>query len=162
MRRRLVITSILLGIIVFIAISVMLARAFNAESAERSAVTDLVTAEAHGDTTGAAAQLQDCASGASGGSGPAGAACRAHIAANVAAIRRSGPVQVLQLQSSTGLSIGSTLGNARIAFRVGSSLPVVQCVRVRRAGNVVSGLRIELLTVSGPLKGDATCGASGP
>ncbi len=159
MRRRLVITSILLGIIVFIAISVMLARAFNAESAERSAVTDLVTAEAHGDTTGAAAQLQDCASSASGASG---AACRARIAANVAAIRRSGPVQVLQLQSSTGFSIGSTLGNARIAFRVGSSVPVVQCVRVRRAGNVVSGLRIELLAVSGPLKGDATCGASGP
>ena len=154
MRRRLLITSVLLGIVVFIAVSVMLARAFNAESAERSAVTDLVTAEAHGDTAGAAAKLEHCTSSA---------ACRAHIAANVTAIRRSGAVQVLQLQSSTGFSIGSTLGNARIAFRVGNALPVVQCVRVRRAGNVVSGLRIELLAVSGPLTGDATCGgASGP
>ena len=153
MRRRLIITSIVLGIVVFIAISLMLARAFNADSAERSAVTDLVTAEARGDIAAAAAQNQDCTSTA---------ACRARIASNAAAIHRAGGVQVLQLEPSTSFSLGSTLGTARIAFRVGGSLPTVQCIRVRRAGNVVSGLRIELLTVSAPLKGDATCGTSGP
>jgi hypothetical protein len=153
MRRRLIITSVTLGILAFLAISLMLARAFNAESAERAAVTDLVKAEARGDVHGASAQLTDCATSLS---------CRARIAANVATLHRGGTVQVLQLEASTGFSLGSTLGNARIAFRVGDSLPTVQCVRVRRAGNVVSGLRIELLAISRPLKGDAACGPSGP
>ena len=153
MGRRLIITSVVLAVVVFVAISVMLARAFNADSAERSAVTDLATAEAHGDTAAAVAQLQDCTSTA---------ACRARVARNAAAIHHAGNVQVLQLEPSTSFSLGSTLGNARIAFQVGGSLPTVQCVRVRRAGNVVSGLRIELLAVSAPLKGDATCGPSGP
>ncbi len=153
MRRRLIITSVVLGILVFLAISLMLTRAFNAESAERGAVTDLVKAEARGDVGGAIGQIKDCAQTP---------ACRAGIGTNVATIHRAGIVQVLQLEPSTSFSLGSTLGNARIAFRVGGSLPTVQCVRVRRAGNVVSGLRIELLGVSRPLKGDATCGASGP
>lgn len=153
MRRRLIITSVVLGILVFLAVSVMLARAFNAESTERTAVTDLVKAEARGDVSSAIAQIKDCARAT---------ACRARVAANVATIRRAGAVQVLQLETSTSFSLGSTLGNARIAFRIGGSLPAVQCVRVRRAGNVVSGLRVELLGVSRPLKGDATCGASGP
>jgi hypothetical protein len=153
MRRRLIITSVVLGIVVFVAISVMLARAFNAESAERAAVTDLVKAEARGDIAGAAGRLQKCASTTG---------CHARIASNVATIHHAGGVQVLQLEPSTSFSLGSTLGSARVAFRVGGSLPIVQCIRVRRAGNVVSGLRIELLAVSAPLKGDATCGSSGP
>ncbi len=98
-------------------------------------------------------QLQNCSSTAD---------CRARVASNVVAIHHAGSVQILQLEPSTSFSLGSTLGSARIAFRVGDSLPIVQCVRVRRAGNVVSGLRIELLGVSAPLKGDATCGPSGP
>ena len=64
---------------------------------------------------------------------------------------------ILQLQPSTGFSLGSTLGTARVAFRIGDALPAVQCVRVRRAGSVLSGLRIELLSVSAPKKGDASC-----
>jgi hypothetical protein len=153
MRRRVIISSVVLGVLVFLAISLMLARAFNAESTERTAVTDLVRAEARGDLRGATSQLTGCA---------ANPACRTRIAANVAALHRGGTVQVLQLEASTGFSLGSTLGNARIAFRIGTSLPAVQCVRVRRAGNVVSGLRVELLSVSRPLKGDAACGPSGP
>jgi hypothetical protein len=153
MRRPLIITSVVLGIVVFVAISVMLARAFNAESAERAAVTDLIKAEARGDAAAAANQLRNCAPTAG---------CRARVASNTATIHHAGGVQVLQLEPSTSFSLGSTLGSARIAFRIGGSLPIVQCIRVRRAGNVVSGLQIELLAVSAPLKGDATCGSSGP
>ena len=92
-------------------------------------MTDLVKAEARGDTAGAATQLQNCSSTAD---------CRARVASNVVAIHHAGSVQILQLEPSTSFSLGSTLGSARIAFRVGDSLPIVQCVRVRRAGNVVS------------------------
>ena len=132
----------------FLVISGLLARAFSADGAERSAVTSLVQAEARGHVGGAIERVQACASDPG---------CRARVSANVAALRRSGSVSILQLEPSTSFSLGSTLGTARVAFRIGDSLPIVQCVRVRRAGSVLSGLRIELLTVSAPKKGDATC-----
>ena len=56
---------------------------------------------------------------------------------------------ILEIQSSAGFSLGSTLGTARVAWRAGTSLPVVQCVRVKRAGNAISGLRVELLASPG-------------
>ena len=46
-----------------------------------------------------------------------------------------------------------------MAWDVGWSLPIVQCVRVRRAGNVLSGLRVELLEISPRIKTDADCPA---
>jgi hypothetical protein len=148
MRRARVLGLVVIGIAVFLVISGLLARALSADGAERSAVTSLVQAEARGDVGGAIERVQACASDPG---------CRARVSANVAALRRSGSVSILQLEPSTGFSLGSTLGTARVAFRIGDSLPIVQCVRVRRAGSVLSGLRIELLAVSAPRKGDATC-----
>jgi hypothetical protein len=148
MRRARVLGLVVGGIAVFLVISGLLARAFSADGAERSAVTSLVQAEARGDFGAALERVRACASDPG---------CRARVSANVAALRRSGSVSILQLEPSTSFSLGSTLGTARVAFRIGDSLPIVQCVRVRRAGSVLSGLRIELLAVSAPKKGDATC-----
>lgn len=150
MRRRRVLALIALGIVVFVLISGLLARAFSADGAERSAVTSLVQAEARGNAGTAADHLERCA---------ANPGCRARLAAITAAIKRPGDVSVLQLETSTSFSLGGTVGTARIAFRVGDSLPIVQCVRVRRAGSVFSGLRVELLAITPPMKGDASCPA---
>jgi hypothetical protein len=46
-----------------------------------------------------------------------------------------------------------------VAWNVGGSLPIVQCVRVRHAGNVLSGFRIELLELSRRITTDAACPA---
>ena len=46
-----------------------------------------------------------------------------------------------------------------MAWTAGSSLPIVQCVKVRRAGNPISGLRVELLVVSVRIHTDADCPA---
>jgi hypothetical protein len=148
MRRPRVLVLLAAGVVVFLVISALLARALSANGAERSAVTSLVQDEVRGDERGAIDRLERCA-------GDPG--CRARVAANVAALRRPGAVSILQLEPSTSFSLGSTLGNARVAFRIGDSLPIVQCVRVRRAGSVLSGLRVELLSVSAPKKGDASC-----
>jgi hypothetical protein len=48
---------------------------------------------------------------------------------------------------------------ARVAWQAGGSLPIVQCLRVRRAGNAVSGLRVELLELSRRIASDADCPA---
>jgi hypothetical protein len=144
--RRVYIIAIVVGVILFLAISALLARAFSADGAERSAVTDLVQAQARGDAAGMLSRLSGCRGG-----------CRARVAADAVALRRPGTVSILQIQSSTGFSVTSTLGFARVAWRAGGSLPIVQCVLVRRAGDVLSGLRIELLSITGKLKGDAVC-----
>jgi hypothetical protein len=147
-RRPWIIAGIAVGLIVFLAISALLARAFSADGAERSAITSLVQAEARGDADGVVARIEGCGQDAG---------CRARATANAAALKHPGSVSILQLQPSAGFSLASTLGTARVAWDVGGSLPIVQCVRVRRAGNVLSGLRIELLSISPRLPGDATC-----
>jgi hypothetical protein len=146
--RRVYIVAIVLGVILFLVISGLLARAFNAEGNERSAITALIQAEARGDTAGVISRIHNCSESET---------CRAQAQLNTAALRRPGSVSILQLQPSTGFSLTSTLGYARVAWNVGGSLPRVQCVKVRRAGNVLSGISIQLLSITRRLAGDATC-----
>jgi hypothetical protein len=137
-------------VVVFLVISVLLARVFSADGAERSAITSLLNAEAKGNTGGVVSQIKGCGASSS---------CRARAVANVHALRRPGAVSILQLQPSAGFSLGSTEGVARVAWRIGSSLPIVQCVKVRRAGNALSGLHVELLEVSPRITSDDPCPA---
>ncbi|MBV9716836.1 MAG: hypothetical protein JOZ64_15780, partial [Solirubrobacterales bacterium] len=66
----------------------------------------------------------------------------------------------IQIQPSAGFSLGSTLGTARVAWQAGGSLPIVQCIRVRRAGNAVSGFNVQLLAVTPRIRSDADCPAT--
>jgi hypothetical protein len=84
-------------------------------------------------------------------------ACRDRVAQDIAALKRPGAVSIIQIQPSAGLSLTDTLGTARVAWSVGSSLPIVQCVRVRRAGDAISGLSVQLLAISARIKSDADC-----
>ena len=147
--RRAYLVAIAVAIVLFLVISALLARVFSANSAEQAAITTLVKAEARGDTTAIIDAISGCR---------ASAACRGR-AVEVAALRRPGAVSIIQIQPSTSFSIGPTSGIARVAWNVGGSLPIVQCVRVHRAGNVISGLRVELLEVSRRITSDAACPA---
>lgn len=137
-----------LGVIVFLAITALLARALSVDGAEQSAITSVLQAEARGDARAMAARIKGCGESA---------ACRARVVEDAAALHHPGPVSVIELNPSAGFSLGSTLGTARVAWRIGGGLPIVQCVLVRRAGNVVSGLRIELLKISRRIKSDSDC-----
>jgi len=142
--------AIVLGIVVFLAISALLARVLSANSAEQSAITALVKAEASGDAAAVAGQIAGCRGTA---------ACRLRAEQVAAALRRAGAVSIIQLQASTNFSVAGTEGTARVAWTAGGSLPIVQCVRVRRTGNAISGLRVELLEVSRRIKSDTACPA---
>ena len=61
--------------------------------------------------------------------------------------RRPGEVEILTYAPSTRLSLTRRTGSARVAWRAGESLPVVQCVRVRRDGPLTGG-GVELLAIS--------------
>jgi hypothetical protein len=148
--RRLYLALIAVAIVVFLAVSALLARVFSADGAERSAITSLIAAEARGDQAGMLDRIQGCR---------ASSACRARVADDLATLKHGGSVSILQLQSSTGFSLSGTIGLARVAWNAGGSLPIVQCVQVRRAGDAISGLRIELLAISVKLNGNASCPA---
>jgi hypothetical protein len=146
--RRLYVVLILVGILVFLAISTVLARVWSADGAETSALTALVKAEAHGDQSAGVAEILGCRTDPS---------CRARVAENIAALARPGNVSIVQINPSTGFSLTSTQGVARVVWTVGSSLPIVQCARVRHAGNALHGIHVELLVLSRRIKTDADC-----
>jgi hypothetical protein len=142
--------SIAVAVIVFLAISVLLARVYSANSAEQAAITTLVKDEARGEATAIVNDIAGC---------QAAASCRGRADELAKALAHPGAVSIIQLQPSTNFSVADTLGTARVAWNVGSSLPIVQCVRVRRAGNAISGLTVQLLEVSRRIPSDSACPA---
>ncbi len=109
-------------------------------------------AEARGDAQGMFAQLAAACR--------ASASCAATVRADAATLRRPGSVEVLSTQSTTNHSLTGSVGETRVAWKVPGRYPVVQCVRVRRSGNVLTGISVSLLRV-GPRIGDAPPTAEG-
>lgn len=146
--RRLYLFLIVAAVIVFLVISALLARAFSVGGAEDSALTALVRAEARGDPAGVVALISGCATSPG---------CRARATAVATSLRHPGSVSIIQITQSSGFALGGTLGTARVAWLVGSSLPRVQCARVRHTGDVLSGFQVELLKVSVRIHSNADC-----
>jgi hypothetical protein len=132
------------GVVLFLAISGVLARFFSAENVELDHEVALMQAEARGDPQGMLAQLTGCRASAS---------CAATVRADAATLRRRGSVEVLSTQSTTNHSLTASVGETRVAWKVSGRYPVVQCVRVRRSGNFLTGISVALLRV-GPRVGD--------
>jgi hypothetical protein len=148
MRRASLIGLIVGGVALFLVVSALLARALSVGGAENSAITDLVRAEARGDRTAVVAAIAGCRADPS---------CQDRATAVTSALRRAGGVQIIEINGSTGFTLGSTAGVARVAWLAGDSLPRVQCVRVRNTGNVLTGFSIQLLKVSVRIRSNDDC-----
>jgi hypothetical protein len=140
--------AILAGVLVFLAISAVLARFLSVENAERDKEAALLQAQAHGDVQGMLAGLSGCRERA---------ACVATVTANASRLRRPGAVKILSVKSRTAYSLTGASGETRVAWTVIGRLPVVQCVEVERTGNFLSGVHIELLSLSAPIGNEADC-----
>jgi hypothetical protein len=152
MRRPTRILLLVLGLAAFLAISAGLARVLNANGAERSAISALLVAQAHGDADGVVARIDGCA---------AQPACRATEAANAARLRSPGTLQVVRLDASTSFSPGGHDGVARVVWTAPTRTTVVQCVRVHRGGDVLHGLSVELRSLSRPIAREGSCPSAG-
>ncbi|HWK26061.1 MAG TPA: hypothetical protein VNS09_05835 [Solirubrobacter sp.] len=136
------------GVFVFLGISLLLARALSATGTERSKVLEVARAEARGDADAVLQRMPDCAKEP---------ACAAATRDVVAKLKRPGDVSILQYLPSIQLPLTDSLATGRVAWRAGEDgLPVVQCVRVRRAGPL-SGATVELLSVSAPIGNEESC-----
>jgi hypothetical protein len=147
-RRTRVIIPVAFGVFVFLGLSVLLARGLTGGSRERGDVLELVRAQARGDAAAVLARLPACRGEP---------ACASTTRRRVQELRRPGEVEVLSYTPSTTLALTRKVGTGRVAWRAGTGLPVVQCVRVRREGPLTGG-SVELLSISAPIASDGGCG----
>ena len=147
MRRARVLIPLLFGLFVFVGLSVLLARGLTGSGTERAEVLELVRAQARGDSGAVLARLPACRREP---------ACVQTTRDRVRELRRPGDVQILSFAPSARLALTRKVGTARVAWRAGEELPVVQCVRVRREGPLTGGA-VELLSISAPIAPDGGC-----
>jgi hypothetical protein len=134
-------------VFVFLGVSFLLARGLTAAGSERSKVLDVVEAQARGDAGAVLADLPACR---------AEPACAQVTRDRVAQLERPGDVEILNYQPSVQIALTRQTGTGRVAWRAGRSLPVVQCVRVRRDGPLTGG-DVELLSISAPIGVEESC-----
>jgi hypothetical protein len=139
---------IALGVVLFLAISALLARFLSTENLERDDVLSVLRAEAAGDERGMLAQLSGCQERP---------ACVAAVKADATGVRRMGSIKILSLTSSTAHSLTGATGNTRVAWTVIGHLPTVQCVKVKRTGNFLTGVSVALLSLSKPIPNEGDC-----
>ena len=139
-----------IGVIVVLVVSAGLARFLSVENAERAKEVALIQAEVDGNTAAMLDQLSGCRESRS---------CVASVKANASdpRLRRSGGVKILQLEASTAYSPFGATGKTRLAWTVIGTLPVVQCVDVRRTGNLLTGIHVQLLGLSPPIDNEGVC-----
>jgi hypothetical protein len=149
-QRRVLRALFAIAVLLVLAVSALLARFLTVENAERTDELALVRAEAKGDLAGMLAQLDGCRADPS---------CLASAKADASdpRARRAGAVKILQLESPTAYSLSGATGRTRLAWTVIGTLPVVQCVDVRRSGDFLSGIHVHLLAISAPISGEGRC-----
>jgi len=145
-RRR--VTIVLVGVVLFCAISILLARYLLTENVERNDILAVLQAQAHGDVARELTLLDGCR---------VKPYCVATVRASAVRLKRPGAVKLLSIKSPTAGSLTSATGTTRVAWTVIGRLPVVQCVVVRRSGNALQGLHVALLSLSAPISNEAEC-----
>jgi hypothetical protein len=137
-----------LGVLLFVALSGVLARFLSTENVERDDELALLQAQAKGDVNGMLSQLSGCRESSS---------CVATARSDAISLSRSGAVKILSLKSTTAYSLTGATGKTRLAWTVIGKLPVVQCVEVRRTGSLLAGITVTLLSLSAPIPNEGNC-----
>jgi hypothetical protein len=145
--RNVLITGLVFGLFLFAGASLLIARAATGPGVERARVLDVLRAQARGDVDAVLAGLPACA---------AEPACVRTARARTMELERPGRVEILKYDPSVQLAVVTTTGTGRVAWRAGTGLPVVQCVRVRRKGPL-GGDRVELMALSDAQDPQSSC-----
>ena len=132
--------------VAFLAVSAGVARWLTADNAERDKVTALLHAQLRGDAAGMLRELDECSGG-----------CVARVRANAARLRRPGRLLIAAYASSTSHALGADTGQTRVVWKTPTTLTVVQCVTVKRTGDPLRGMSIQLLGISGPIPRQSAC-----
>ena len=148
--RRTRIALIAITLLVFLAISGLLARYFSAENAERADFLALVEAEHRGAVNAVLGRLDGCHTEPK-------CVAQVHAIVGDARVHQQGQVKLLQVESKTAGSLFGATGKTRLAWTVLGGRPVVQCVNVQRTGNPLTGIDVKLLSISAPISNEGKC-----
>jgi hypothetical protein len=132
----------------FVVLSLVIARALTLGNAERDAVYRLVRAEAAGDQATVLSRVRGCAGDA---------ACVGRVRRTIARVQHPGTAKLLRFDGPGGIALTGRSGPARVAWKVGTALPVVQCVRLRTTGDPVGGYTVRITGVDEPTALDEPC-----
>jgi hypothetical protein len=128
-------------LLVFVAVSLVVARWLSTENRERDRLFAIVRAEAARDPAAVIAQLEAC-----------DAACAAKVRATVGRIPRGDDPRLVLVESATAHTLGTAEGWTRVVWVPRpTGRPLVQCVRVRREGGPVTARSVSLLRLTAPL-----------
>lgn len=137
---------IAVAVIAFLAASAVVARWLAADTDERGQVVELLRAQSRGDVEGMLRRLE-CRD----------PACVAVVRANARRLRGHGELKIPLYQSGTAHALRSQTKPTRVVWFTPGRLTTVQCVLVRRSGNVFAGTSVSLLRLSAPIGRESSC-----
>jgi hypothetical protein len=137
---------IVVAVTAFLGVSVIVARWLSADTDERGQVVELLRAQARGDADGMLRWLA-CRD----------AACVAVVRANARRLRGHGELKIPLYQSGTAHALRSRTKPTRVVWFTPGRLTTVQCVLVRRPGNLFAGASVTLLRLSAPIGRESSC-----
>jgi hypothetical protein len=136
------------AVVVFVAIAVVLARWLSVDNAERNKVTDLLKAQARGDANAMLDQIDGCLRRPG---------CVDAVRANASKLNEPGKVDIVAYESKTSHALGATTGPTRVVWKTPERLPTVQCVEIRRTGNIITGPSVTVIDLSEPIGRESPC-----
>jgi hypothetical protein len=142
-KRPLLIAAAVVG---FLAVSAVVARWLSADTDERGQVVELLRAQARGDAPAMLRMLR-CRD----------PACVTVVRANARRLRGPGALKIALYQSATAHALTARTEPTRVVWFTPGRLTTVQCVLVRRTGNVLAGTSVSLLRLSAPIGRESSC-----
>jgi len=142
-KRRLLIA---VTVVIVLVASAFVARWLNYDTAERSRVTQLLRAQARGDAS-AMLRIVRCPD----------TACEALVRTNARRLKGRGDLKIALYQTRTGHAVSTRTGQVRVVWFTPGRLTTVQCVLVRRRGDVFAGMTVSLLRLSAPIGRESSC-----
>lgn len=139
--------AIVAAVLAIVAVSFFVARWLNNDTVERAQVTELLRAQLRGDADAMLGRLEDCASGS----------CQALVRRNAQRLHRAGELQIALYQSQTAHAVASRTKYTRVVWLTPGRLTTVQCVLVRRKGDVFAGATVSLLRITAPIDRESSC-----
>ncbi|MDX6679750.1 MAG: hypothetical protein QOE31_3802 [Solirubrobacteraceae bacterium] len=136
------------AVLIVLAVSFVVARWLNNDTVERARVEQLLRAQARGDAA-AMLRILHCPD----------AACEQLVRANARRLRGRGALKIALYQSQTAHALRSRTRKTRVVWFTPGRLTTVQCVLVRRTGNVFAGTTVTLLRLSAPIGRQSSCPA---
>ena len=140
---------IVVAVVAFLAISFVIARWINNDTVERAQVTKLLEAQIHGDGDEMLRRLDEGCD----------ERCVAIARYNAEKLRAPWELKIALYQSQTAHALASRTRFTRVVWFTPGRLTTVQCVLVRRAGNVFAGTTVTLLRVTAPIGRESSCPA---